>query len=58
MKNKHKSKFDLTVAKTCGKNKLVVFYIRYTNFVIQKYIKNSEENKCTNRLTLSSHFFQ
>ena len=39
MKNKHKNKFDLTVAKTCDKKKLAVSCIRYTT------LKNNEENK-------------
>ena len=44
-KNKHTSKFDLMVAKTFNRKKLVVYCIRYTNFIIKKFVKNSEENK-------------
>ena len=52
-KNKHKSKFDLTVEKTCDKKKLVVFFIRYINFVIKEYIK--KERRKQNAL-VDSHF--
>ena len=60
MKKQTQNNFDLTVAKICDKKKLVVFCVRYTNFGIEKYIlKKCEEYKdCTNRLTLSPHFFQ
>ena len=58
-KSKHKNKFDLTVVKTCDKKKLVVFCIRYTNFVIKKYVKKTvTKTRYTSRLTLSPHYFQ
>ena len=46
MKKQTQNNFDLTVAKTYDKKKLVVFCVRYTNFGIEKYIlKKCEEYK-------------
>ena len=46
MKKQTQNNFDLTVAKTCDKKKLVVFCVRYTNLGIEKNIlKKCEEYK-------------